>query len=46
MVTWGLLVVAVVGLVLYGLTDGKASEAGRLAFAVGLLAYLIRVPLR
>jgi hypothetical protein len=30
------LVLAVVGLVLYFATDGKPSEVGRLAFAVGL----------
>jgi hypothetical protein len=30
------LLVAVVGALVYGLTAGKASELGRLAFAVGL----------
>lgn len=31
------LIIAIVGLVLYLATDGKASEAGRLAFFSGLL---------
>ncbi len=31
---------ALIGLVVYGLTNGKASEAGRLAFGCGLLVAL------
>jgi hypothetical protein len=36
------LAVALAGALLYGLTIGKASELGRLMFAVGLLAFLLR----
>jgi hypothetical protein len=31
---------ALIGLVVYGLANGKASEAGRLTFACGLLVAL------
>ncbi len=34
-------VVAAIGAVVYGVTDGKVSELGRLAFACGLLAVLL-----
>lgn len=34
--------VAIVGLLLYGFTDGKPSEAGRVMFVAGLLAYLLK----
>jgi len=35
-------IVAIVGLLLYGLTSGKVSEVGRVAFFAGLLALLMR----
>ncbi len=34
-------IVCVVGGLVYGLAAGKASELGRLAFACGLLAFLL-----
>lgn len=34
-------IVAVVGALVYGLTQGKPSELGRLGFACGLLAFLM-----
>ena len=33
------LVLAVVGALVYALADGKVSEAGRLAFFVGLIVF-------
>lgn len=36
------LLVALVGALLYGLTDGKPSELGRVSFFAGLLAFLIQ----
>jgi hypothetical protein len=35
------LAVAVIGALLYGLTSGKLSELGRLAFFAGLLALVL-----
>lgn len=35
------LAVCLVGAVVYGIAQGKPSEAGRVAFAVGLLAFLL-----
>jgi hypothetical protein len=37
------LLVAVVGLLVYAFTTGKASAAGLYAWAVGLLAFLMQV---
>jgi murein DD-endopeptidase MepM/ murein hydrolase activator NlpD len=37
------LLVAVVGLLVYALADGKVSQAGLYAWAVGLLAFLLRI---
>lgn len=37
------LLVAVVGALVYGLANGKASELGRLAYAAGLLVTLFGV---
>lgn len=36
------LLVAIIGLVTYALADGKASEAGRVAYFAGLLAFLLQ----
>jgi len=36
------LLVALVGLVVYAMMDGKASEAGRIAYFGGLLAFLLQ----
>jgi hypothetical protein len=36
-------IIALVGLVVYILTGGKASELGRLSFFAGLLAFLMGV---
>lgn len=36
-------IVVIVGLALYGLTEGKPSEAGRIMFAFGLLVTLLTV---
>jgi hypothetical protein len=35
------LVIAVIGVLLYALTDGKLSEVGRIAFFVGLLGVVL-----
>ncbi len=35
--------VAVIGVVVYGITQGKASEIGRIAFAFGLLVTLMHL---
>lgn len=37
------LLVAIIGLLTYALASGKASTAGLYAFAVGLLAFLLRM---
>lgn len=34
------LLVTIIGVILYALTDGRTSEIGRIAFAMGLLAVL------
>jgi Na+/phosphate symporter len=45
MVAYLSLIVCVIGLVLYFVaTNPKASEAGRIAFAFGLLAFLLAWP--
>lgn len=36
------LIICVIGLLLYGLLDGKASEAGRIMFFCGLLVFLLK----
>jgi len=36
------LIVVTIGLIIYLATDGKPSTAGLYAFAVGLLAFLLR----
>lgn len=35
------LLVAILGLVVYALTEGKASEAGRIAYFCGLFTFLL-----
>jgi hypothetical protein len=37
------LIIALIGLIIYLATGGKPSEAGRLAFACGLLAWLFNM---
>jgi hypothetical protein len=36
------LLVALLGLLLYGMMEGKTAEAGRIAYFSGLLAFLLQ----
>jgi len=42
-IAWIALVVAVAGALVYGLTNGKPSELGRLAFFAGLFVFVWHV---
>jgi hypothetical protein len=37
------IIVAIVGLLVYAFAPGKAGEAGKIAFACGLLVFLLSV---